>query len=183
MQTRPSDPRPDLVEAFWTEARLRSGLAGEEVYQGFSSSAALRPPAWSFGDTRDMADELCELVLDGRKTATSSPRWAYDDADGGTDGTDGTDDAGEPLPTVGSVTILCDGSGAPRALLRTTRVRVVAFDEVAADHARAEGEGDRSLEAWRREHQAFLERIDDGEQPFSPTMEVVLEEFEVLARA
>lgn len=180
MQTRPSDPRPDLVEAFWTEARLRSGLAGEEVYQGFSSSAALRPPAWSFGDTRDMADELCELVLDGRKTATSSPRWAYDDADGGTDG---TDDAGEPLPTVGSVTILCDGSGAPRALLRTTRVRVVAFDEVAADHARAEGEGDRSLEAWRREHQAFLERIDDGEQPFSPTMEVVLEEFEVLARA
>lgn len=175
MPTPPADPQTELVEAFWTEARVRSGLAGEEIYQGVSSSAVLRPPAWSFGDTREMADELCALVLSGRKTTTSSPAWAYD-ADGG-------DGDGEPMPEAGSVTILCDGSGAPRALLRTTRVRVVPFDEVEAAHAWAEGEGDGSLDGWRAGHQDFFTRVDDGSHPFAADMPVVLEEFEVLARA
>lgn len=179
MPTPPADPQTELVEAFWTEARVRSGLAGEEIYQGVSSSAVLRPPAWSFGDTREMADELCALVLSGRKTMTSSPAWAYDADDGDGDG----DGDGEPMPEAGSVTILCDGSGSPRALLRTTRVRVVPFDEVEAAHAWAEGEGDGSLDGWRAGHQDFFTRVDDGSHPFAADMPVVLEEFEVLARA
>ena len=35
----------------------------------------------------------------------------------------------------------------PRAVLEVTGVDVVPFDEVTAEHAHAEGEGDRSLAA------------------------------------
>ena len=33
--------------------------------------------AWSFGSTKDMADELGQLVLEGKKTATCSLLRAY----------------------------------------------------------------------------------------------------------
>jgi uncharacterized protein YhfF len=55
---------------------------------------------------------------------------------------------------------------------------VVPFDEVDADHARDEGEGDGSLEHWRRVHERdFTEHAAGG---FQPDMPVVLERFRVL---
>ena len=48
------------------------------------------PPAWSFGGTPEEADDLLELVLSGRKTATASAKWDYDAED-------------EPLPAVGAL--------------------------------------------------------------------------------
>ena len=71
-----------------------------------------------------------------------------------------------------------DGEGHPRALVVTTEARVVPFDEVDADHARDEGEGDGSLEQWREAHERlFAEQAEGG---FVPTMKVVLERFRVL---
>lgn len=35
------------------------------------------PDAWSFGDTPEMADELALLVVQGKKTATSSRHSGY----------------------------------------------------------------------------------------------------------
>ena len=54
------------------------------------------------------------------------------------------------------------------------------FDEVTAEHARAEGEGDRSLAHWRAMHERFFREHADHDRQFSPTMPVVLERFEVL---
>ena len=68
--------------------------------------------------------------------------------------------------------------GHPRALVVTTEARVVPFDQVDADHARDEGEGDGSLENWRVVHERyFTEHADGG---FHPDMPVVLERFRVL---
>ena len=81
----------------------------------------------------------------------------------------------------GQLSILCDARGLPRAVLRVTDVSVAAFDEVSADHAFAEGEGDRTLTSWREVHEAFFrEHLPAGRQ-FSSDMPVVLERFEVLA--
>ena len=63
----------------------------------------------------------------------------------------------------------------------TTASRVVPFDEVEADHARDEGEGDLSLEHWRAAHERFFTEHADG--GFAPDMPVVLETFRVLYRA
>ena len=62
--------------------------------------------------------------------------------------------------------IVLDGAGHPRALVVTTEARVVPFDQVDADHARDEGEGDGSLEHWREVHERFFtEHADGGFQP------------------
>ena len=63
-------------------------------------------------------------------------------------------------------------------LVVTTEARVVPFDQVDADHAREEGEGDGSLEHWREVHQRVFAEHAEGE--FQPDTLVVLERFRLL---
>lgn len=158
---------PDLIAAFWEDAKHRARLSKIPGYFGPTPAESVPPPAWTFGATPEQADDLAGLVLSGRKTATSSALWDYQAE-------------GEPLPEIGALGILLDGSDRPRALLRTEEVTVVGFDEVTAEHARLEGEGDRSLDHWRREHRRFFTEHRAHGRDFSPTMPVVLERFRVL---
>lgn len=157
----------DDIEAFWERAQQHANLATVSSYMGESVIATLRPPAWGFGATPEQADELLDLVLDGSKTATSSALWDYEAE-------------GEDLPTVGTLGIVLDSSGTPRALVVTTDVRTVAFDEVDEEHAYDEGEGDRSLAYWRRVHEDFFTEHASHDKGFAPDMPVVLERFRVL---
>ncbi|MEO7754477.1 MAG: ASCH domain-containing protein [Terracoccus sp.] len=152
------------LDAFWEIAREHAHLAGIPAYTGANPMRDLRPPAWAFGATPEQSDTLLRLVLDGTKTATASSRADYG--------------PGEELPTSGTLAIVLDGAGHPRALLVTNESRVVPFDQVDADHARHEGEGDLSLEHWRTVHQQFF--TDHAEGGFLPDMLVVLESFGVL---
>ena len=153
------------LDAFWEIAREHANLGGVPVFSGPDTLRTLRPPAWAFGATPEQADELLGLVLDGTKTATASSHADYVAE-------------GESLPAPGMLGIVLDGAGHPRALVVTTETRVVPFDEVDADHARDEGEGDQSLEHWRVSHERFFTEHSDG--GFSPDMPVVLERFSVL---
>lgn len=152
-------PDPATLDAFWTAARV-----------DHPDLPAQRPEAWAFGATPEQADELLALVLDGTKTATASTLWDYEAA-------------GEPLPQVGELAIVLDGVGRPRAVLETTDVQVVPFDQVDAAHAYAEGEGDRSLEYWRREHERFWRTHSEGPRGFAPDMPVVCERIRVVTHA
>ena len=95
---------------------------------------------FSFGDSSETADALLALVLAGTKSATCS-----------------SCDGGEPS-RVGVRSVVLDGASHPRALVETTEIERRLFCDVDADFARDEGEGDRSLDTWRREHRAFFER-------------------------
>lgn len=159
-----------VIAAFWNDAKHRAKLTTMPGYFGANPTEAVPPPAWAFGATPEHADELLDLVLDGVKTATASALWDYE-ADQ------------EPLPEVGTLGIVLDSSGQPRALLVTTEVSVVPFDEVDEEHARLEGEGDRTLEHWRRVHEAFFSEHSSHGHGFRSDMPVVLERFEVLHRA
>jgi uncharacterized protein YhfF len=59
---------------------------------------------FSFGDSPDMADELADLVLAGRKRATC---WAVSDG---------------PMTNVGKRTVMIDGAGIPRPVLETVEL-------------------------------------------------------------
>ncbi len=87
------------------------------------------------------------------------------------------EEEGEALPETGDYSVLLDGRGGPLCIIRTTHVELRPFGEVDAEFARVEGEGDRSLDYWRRAHLAFFDRldieIDDG------TM-MVLERFDLV---
>ena len=157
----------DDIEAFWERAQQHARLATVSSYMGESVIATLRPPAWAFGATPEQADELLALVLDGTKTATSSALWDYEAE-------------GEDLPVAGTLGIVVDSAGTPRALVVTTDVRTVPFDEVDEDHAHAEGEGDRTLAHWRRVHEDFFTEHASHDRGFARDMPVVLERFRVL---
>ncbi|HYG95090.1 MAG TPA: ASCH domain-containing protein [Nocardioides sp.] len=159
--------RDDAVTAFWENAKRRAKLSHLPGYFGPSALESLRPPAWSFGATPEQADALLELVLDGTKTATSA---ALGDFGAGE----------EPLPEPGGLSIVLDGSGSPRALIVTTDVRTVRFEEVDAEHARLEGEGDLTLEHWRDVHERFFTEHSLQDGAFTPDLPVVLERFKVL---
>ncbi len=155
------------LDAFWADARIRARLNRLSFIGGPTVDDTLPPPAWSFGADPATADHLLQLVLDGTKTATSGARWDYDVTD-------------EALPEPGDLSIILDGDGHPRALIRTTDVAVLPFEDVDAEHAAAEGEGDRSLAYWRRVHRAFFTEHADHDRGFDVRMPVVCERFEVL---
>ncbi|HWV27330.1 MAG TPA: ASCH domain-containing protein [Aeromicrobium sp.] len=161
-QVPPSDA--DEIEQFWELARNRLRTNPVPGYFPPSSLDALAPPAWAFGATVDHADELLRLVLDGTKTATASALWDYE-----------VDD--EPVPGVGDLSIILDGRGHPRALLEIIDVRIVPFGDVDADHAFAEGEGDRSLSHWRDVHRHFFTTFAAHDRGFDEQMPVVTERF------
>ena len=58
---------------------------------------------------------------------------------------------------------------------------MVEFDQVTAEHAWKEGEGDRSLEYWRKVHEDFLRReLVAINRSFNGHTKVVCEEFEMV---
>ena len=157
----------EQIDAFWSTARHQTRTNPVPGYLGTYSGEALAPPAWSFGGTPEQADELVDLVLDGTKTATAGAQWDYEHEQ-------------EPLPRVGDLAIVLDGSEQPRALIEIVQVDVAPFDAVDADHAHLEGEGDRSLAHWRIVHERFFTDHATHDRGFSPDMPVVLERFRVL---
>ena len=125
------------------------------------------PLAWAFGATPAHADSLLALVLAGTKTGTASSLWDYE----------GT---GDPLPEEGELSIILDGSGAPRAVIETLSLETVPFDEVSTEHAHAEGEGDRTLAHWREAHEQFWREHSENPRGFAPDMPVLCERFRVI---
>lgn len=157
----------DQIDAFWTAARHQTRTNPVPGYLGTYAGEALAPPSWAFGATPEHAEELLALVLSGTKTATSSALWDFEHED-------------EPMPRVGDLAIILDGAERPRALIEIVRVDVVPFDEVDAEHARLEGEGDRSYEYWRDVHQRYFDVHSTNGRGFTPSMPVVLERFRLL---
>jgi uncharacterized protein YhfF len=158
----PSDDH--RINAFWAVAHRYADIGDLDVVMGRQWGEAVPPPAWSFGDSPDMADRLLGLVLEGRKTATSGLYQEYVDS-------------GQPLPKVGDLSIIVDGSGRPGALVRDVEVQTVPFGDVTPAQATAEGEGDCSLDSWREGHREFWLR--DGYEVGDGTL-VVWERFKVL---
>lgn len=145
------------IDSFWQEVRPQLGKDAPQE----------PPPAWSFDDSPELADELLALVLEGRKTATCDAVWRFE-ADA------------EPIPKPGDLSIILDGTGAPRCVIETTEIRVMPLNEVGAQFAYDEGEGDRSREFWHAAHEAYSSRtLPDIGREFSPTMPVVLERFKL----
>ncbi len=137
-------PAEDDLQRFWAVASRYARVGDMDVLIGTPWGQAVAPPAWSFGSTPEMADDLLGLVLAGAKTATSSLKQEYDDDS-------------EPLPKANDLSIVLDGAGRPRALIRTTQVLLTRFGDLTAQQAAAEGEGDLSLDYWRQAHRRFWE--------------------------
>jgi len=150
------EAREEDIAAFWRRVREQLPDLTPEP-----------PAAWAFGATTAHADELLALVLAGVKTGTASSVRDYEAS-------------GEPLPAVDDLSVILDGSAVPRAVLRTVSIEIVPFDQVTPEHAHAEGEGDRTLTAWREIHERYWRAHSENPLGFDRDMPVVCERFELL---
>lgn len=98
---------------------------------------------WYFSNSPETAAELAELVLSGKKRATASSA-AMNEIE--------PDKA--PIPD--GYSVVTDFDGHPMGVIRTTEIRHLPFNEVDADFAFDEGEGDQSLEYWREAHWSYF---------------------------
>lgn len=95
-----------------------------------------------------ITDELLQLYFEGKKWAGSSLVEDFESA-------------GDPLPAVGDYWIVLDSQSQPRCILRTDRVVISKFKDLPEEIAIAEGEGDLSVEYWKRVHgQMYLPHLE-----------------------
>ena len=113
---------------------------------------------FSYGDSPALADRLLDLVMQGVKTATCS-----------TEDEPNTSSPGERW-------IVLDGSAWPRCVIETTEVTYRRYNEVDAQFAYDEGEGDRSLAYWREAHRNYFTRLGR----FSDDMMLMCERFRLV---
>ncbi len=118
--------------------------------------------AWQMGDSPELASELANLIKKGIKTASCGSFASYQQE--------------ESAPRIGSYNIILDGQNVPVCVIRLVSLQLVRFCDINEEFARKEGEGDLSLEYWKKEHQRFFIR----EGHFSEDMELFAEEFEVV---
>ncbi|HEX8370515.1 MAG TPA: ASCH domain-containing protein [Pyrinomonadaceae bacterium] len=145
----------------------------EEFWKKFcAANPGIKPgtpfQVWHFGLGPDDAAELLNLVLQGKKTATASLPWEYEDKP-------------EDAPVRDGYSVVTDFAGNPKCVVRTTEIRVLPYNEVDAEFAFDEGEGDQSLDYWRAVHwDYFSQRCAAlGKEP-SPEMPVNCERFQLL---
>ena len=145
-------------------------MTTEEFWKEFLKKAE-KPPETScfecfhFTNDERLANELLELVLAGKKRATSSSLLCYA--------------AGEE-PKPGNLSIVTDWDGNPRCVIETKTVQVIPFCEMTYEICSREGE-DECLETWQAGHRRFF--LQDCEQmgyAFTEDMPVVFEDFEVV---
>lgn len=92
---------------------------------------------WHFSDKR-----LLYLVLTGKKKATSS---IYNESN-----------------NYDVYSILTDLLNNNKCILKTIEIRIYKFSDVSEDIATLEGEGDLSINYWKKVHKEFFSKIDDN---------------------
>ena len=87
----------------------------------------------------------------------------------------------KPLPKIGDVWVELDGNGNPVCITETVEVTIRKYNEVDAQFAHDEGEGDQSLNYWREAHKNFFSRVlSKIGKKFSEDMPLVCERFRVI---
>lgn len=145
------------------------GLVAEVEREGFVFPPG-RITRGEFGDSKELSTRLLSLIHDGGKRATAGLLWDFEAE-------------AEPLPAPGDIEIALNHAGRPAVVLRITAVEVVPYEEVTAEFAAKEGEGDLSLTYWREAHWDFFSRLCKRlDRKPSASMPVVCTSFEVLHR-
>ena len=139
----------------------------EEFWQGKEQPQAVTAEQFGY---EEIIDELAQLIIEGKKTATCSLYALYEIE-------------GEPLPKVDEYTIILNRKRDPVAIIRTSEVQIIKMNEVPEELALAEGEGDLTYDYWRREHiKVFTSELKEHGMEFSEDALLVFERFELVDR-
>lgn len=115
------------------------------------------PNRWTFGID---VDRLVNLVLDGKKTATTC-LYELDN-----------------VSKVGDISILTDSKDSNICFIKTISVVITEFKNITWDLAKLEGEN-KSLNEWKETHMNYFNKIDPN---FNENTKVIFEVFEVIKK-
>lgn len=126
------------------------------------------PISFYFCDNKKDADDCAELVVNGIKRATATSLWWFEINS-------------EPLPEVGDQYVVTDWNGNAKAVIETTKIDKVPYNEITSEFAAIEGEGDKSLEYWKSVHKAYYKReMEPHGVKFDENMIIVCEYFKTI---
>jgi uncharacterized protein YhfF len=156
MSTAPLSGRRDEIERFWLDYQK----ATNPQVTGFSAAA--------FGATRALADEHAALIRDGSKRAHATLERDFEAE-------------GDDLPRPGDHVVVLDGRGSPCAVVRTRHVERRFFNDIDAEFAFENGEGDRTLAWWLTAYrQEFAERAEAQGFQIGERAVLILEYFDLV---
>jgi uncharacterized protein YhfF len=144
-----------------------------EYWSAFKASIgnpdAVYCEATQFGYEED-ADELAQLVLEGKKRGTTGSLLMYK-----------LDNF--PTPKPGVYTIVLNAANEPVAVIQTKKVTIKPFNKITEREAKIEGEGDGSLSYWRAAHLSYFSReYKEHNRIFDENEILVFEEFDLVWR-
>lgn len=117
---------------------------------------------WHFGNDKETADKLFDLVIKGEKTATSS-LFLND------------------TKIYEGFSILTNWDKTERIIIYTSKTYITTFNKITKEHAKREGEGDKSLETWKKIHKRFFsEELEKQNLKFEENCKILCEEFDIL---
>ena len=124
------------------------------------------PSTIFFGDNELDANTLAELTKQGVKKATSHSLL-------------GLQNRNEKLPKIGDFIVVTNWGGEAQCIVRTTAVKLKPYFSIDSAYAQIEGEGDKSLEYWKKTHWEYYTRELQkfGREP-RESMIIVCQEFE-----
>ena len=137
------------IRQFWNDFCVVTQQEGAQYKDSFQFGAS--------------ADWLADLVVEGKKTATTSGYVFYELEK-------------EAIPQAGEYYIVLNGVEKPVAVIQIQSVEVMPMNEVTEDFALAEGEGDYRF-WWDAHEKFFSELLKEYDKEFSPDMLVVCERF------
>ena len=77
--------------------------------------------------------------------------------------------------------IITDWNKVPKAIILTTKIELIKFNEITTKFAQREGEGDKSLDYWRKVHKIYYNReMQDYKGEFSEDMIIVCQYFKTI---
>jgi len=124
------------------------------------------PNVIHFRDNESDANKCVELVKKGVKKATSNSLL-------------GLQYRKETLPKIGDFIVVTNWEGQAQCIVRLTRVSFKPYFNIDHDFARLEGEGDRSLDYWKRVHwNHYIKELEPFGRVPRESMIIVCQEFE-----
>lgn len=137
--------------------KLENSKLNVEIVHNMNDVVDLFLPTWKFGIDND---KLVNLVLSGKKTATTS-LFDIDDI---------------PCSSEKSIILFSDDSKA--CIVETEKVVITEFKNITQDLALLEGEND-NLEEWRETHRSYFSSVSDS---FNDNTKVIFEIFKVIKK-
>ena len=114
---------------------------------------------WKFAQDNN---HLISLVLEGKKKATTS---LYEE--------------GMKLPVIGEESIICYDDDTCACVVKTVDFKIMKFKDMTEEYASLEGEGDLSLNYWKKVHYDLFVSFDFS---FNEDSKIVFEIFELVKK-